>query len=251
MEWTTEQLNKRVKAYNRIYFDNEIRLPIIVKWSRHMFNADSDTLGASLQASDIHVIRLNVKFHTASNDLMKHTLLHEMIHAWQDEHDDKFYDDWKTHEGHTEAFLRKAKEINQKAKLRYPIERYADSRVTKSLRKKSTYVYYVYFITHSKTDEKLQYPIGVFVKFLYKGEVDKLKRHGLSVKYYDNAVYSDTTEWKPDRNQSVSERHNLVTYNFIKDCTPETLIKHVLDKQSRYYIATDDDFNYSDGVEVI
>ena len=43
MQWTIDILEKRVKTYNRIYFNNEIKKPIYIRWSRRMYNADSKT----------------------------------------------------------------------------------------------------------------------------------------------------------------------------------------------------------------
>lgn len=250
MEWTVSDLNKRVKSYNRIYFDNEIELPVVVKLSRHLFNSGSNTYAYSSTRGNTHEIVVSIKLLNASSEMIRSVLVHELVHAWQDEHDPKANDNFKELQGHGPAFMKKCEELNSKFKFRYPIQRYMDDRRIQSVERSSGNIYYVYKMINSKVEPSVEYPIGVFVKFLYKNEIDRLKRHGLSVKYYKNAVYSDTTEWKPDRNKRVSESDNFVTYNMIKDCTADTLIKHILDKLNKYCIATDDDFNYQDGIEV-
>lgn len=249
MEWTVSDLNKRVKSYNRIYFDNEIELPIVVKLSRHLFNSKSDMYAYSTLRDDVHEIVISAKLLNVSSEMLRSVLVHELIHAWQDEHDPEANADFKELQGHGPAFIKKCEELNGKFKFRYPIQRYMDDRRIQNIERSSSSVYYVYKMTNSKVEPTIDYPIGVFVKLLYKNEIDKLKLHGLSVKYYRNAVYSNKAEWKPDRNRKVSESDNLVTYNLIKDCTADTLIKHVLDKLNKYCIATDDDFNYQDGIE--
>lgn len=247
MEWTISDLNKRVKNYNRIYFDNEIKLPIVVKLSRRIFNAGSDTYAYSVFNNDIHEIVISAKLLNASKEMLRSILVHELIHAWQDEHDPEFYVNYKELKGHGPAFLKKCEELNSKFKFRYPLERYVQDRGQKSVKRSSGGVYYVYKMTHSKVKLDLTYPIGVFVKLLYRDEIVHLVNKGLSVKFYDKAVYSDSFEWKPYRHTLVANTDLLVTYNSIKNCTANNFVQHITNEFSSYKIATDDDFNYQDG----
>lgn len=100
MDWTLDSLNKKVKNYNRIYFNNEIKLPIVVKWSRHLFNSDSNTNAHCRLINNTHVITINVTYQSVSEEMMRSTLVHEMIHAWQEEYDDDLYADWSKYKGH-------------------------------------------------------------------------------------------------------------------------------------------------------
>ena len=85
MQWSTEQLEKRAKSYNRIYFNNEIEKPIHIRWSRRMYNADSKTNAYHKDLDNYHLIMLNVSYSNVSEEMMRSTLVHEMIHAWQSE----------------------------------------------------------------------------------------------------------------------------------------------------------------------
>lgn len=250
MEWTVSDLNNRVKNYNRIYFNNEIELPIVVKLSRHLFNSGSRTFAYNRFRNDTHEIVISARLLSVSNEILRSILVHEMIHAWQDEHDPEFYDNFKEHGGHGQAFLKKCEELNSKFKFRYPLERYVDDHRSKVIDRKSSGVYYVYKLTTSKVEPSLTYPIGVFVKFLYRDEIVHLVNKGLSVKYYDKAVYSDSFEWKPYRHKLVANTDLLVTYNSIKNCTASNFIQYILDEFRSVKVATDDDFNYQDGREI-
>lgn len=250
MEWTVSDLNKRVKNYNRIYFNNEIELPIIVKLSRHLFNSGSNAFAYSILRNDTHEIVISAKLLGASAEVLRNILIHELIHAWQDEHDPEANDDFKELKGHGPAFLKKCEELNSKFKFRYPLTRYASERKIRSIDRSSGSVYYVYKLTTSKVEPGLTYPIGVFVKLLYKDEIVHLINKGLSVKYYNKAVYSDSFEWKPYRHKLVANTDLLVTYNSIKNCTTNNFVKYILDEFRSVRTATDDDFNYQDGQEI-
>lgn len=76
MQWTIEQLEKRVKAYNRIYFNNEIKKPIYVRWSRRMYNADSTANAYHKNFDNCHLIMFNVSYSNVSEEMMRSTLVH-------------------------------------------------------------------------------------------------------------------------------------------------------------------------------
>ena len=44
---------------------------------------------------------------------MRSTLVHEMIHAWQDEYDPAQYNDWRKLNGHSPAFIKNVKNLMQ------------------------------------------------------------------------------------------------------------------------------------------
>lgn len=250
MEWTVSDLNKRVKNYNRIYFSNEIELPIVVKLSRQLFNSRSDMFAYSRLRNNVHEIVISVELLDASSEMLRSVLVHELIHAWQDEHDPDVNNDFKELKGHGPAFLKKCEELNRKFKFRYPIQRYIDDRRLKSIEHSSTGVYYVYVMTHSKVEPEIEYPIGVFVKFMYADEIVRLVKRGLLVKYYKDATYTNSVENKIIRNMKVSKAERLVTYSTIKNCTKDTLVSHILNEFTTDFLFTDDDFNYQDGQEV-
>ena len=126
MQWSTEQLEKRAKSYNRIYFNNEIEKPIHIRWSRRMYNADSKTNAYHKDLDNYHLIMLNVSYSNVSEEMMRSTLVHEMIHAWQSEHDPDMYSEWTEYQGHGPSFIKKCEELNAKFKFTYPLTRYTD-----------------------------------------------------------------------------------------------------------------------------
>lgn len=249
MEWTVSELNTRVKRYNKKYFNNEIELPIVVKLSKQLFNSKSNILAYCRLRDSIHEIVLSAKLLNASDEIIKHVLVHELVHAWQDEHDQEADDNFSEVQGHGPAFIEKCEELNSKFRFRYPIQRYMGDRGISSIERSSSSVYYVYKMTHSKVEPSLVFPIGVFVKLLYKDEIVHLQNRGLSVKYYSKAIFTHNVDLPVYRNKIVAQTDALVTYNNIKNSTKDNLIQHVLDIFSWSCVFTDDDFNYQDGVE--
>lgn len=251
MQWTSEILNKRVISYNRIYFNNEIEKPIYVRWSRHMYNTDSDTNAYCLSKPDKHIIMLNVSHSNVSNEMMRGILVHEMIHAWQDEHDEHFRDNWKEYKGHGESFIKKCEELNSKFKFTYPLMRYAKAKQQLNLKKQNKDVYFVYKMTTSTVAPDIQYPIGVFIKFLYREEIVNLTNKGISVKYYPVAKFSDKVEYADLRNKYVTQTDVPVVYSRLKGCkSVEDFVLYIKDEFGLYHMVTDDDFNYEDGMEI-
>ena len=147
MQWTAQQLDIRAKAYNRIYFNNEIKKPIYVFWSKTLFNSHSNKNGYCRSLSDRHLIVLNITHKNASDEVMRSLLVHEMIHAWQNEYDPHRNDEWAKYRGHGPSFQQKCAELNAKFKFRYPLARYASTRHMKSIQKTNKDVFYVYKMT--------------------------------------------------------------------------------------------------------
>lgn len=249
MRWTTDILEKRAKIYNRIYFNNEIEKPIVIRWSRHLFNSKSNTHANERYDGDRHVITFNVLYSNASNEAMRNTLVHEMIHAWQDEHDDTMRDNWKELEGHGPAFVKKCEELSSKFKFTYPLTRYVDDSKDKTVNKLNTDVYYVYKMTNTDVEPDIKYPIGVFIKFLYREEIIRLQHRGLSVKYYIAAKFKKT-DYPDIDNKFVTYTDVPITYTRIKNCTADNFVMYVKDYCGYYHMATNDDFNYEDGLEI-
>lgn len=250
MQWTIEQLEKRAKAYNRIYFDNEIQKPIRIRWSRRLYNANSNTNAYHSSIDDYHLIMLNVSYSNVSEEMMRSTLVHEMIHAWQNEHDPNMYDEWSKYEGHGPSFTDKCEELNAKFKFTYPLMRYANANKIANLKKQNKAVYFVYKMTTSSLAPDVQYPIGVFVKFLYYDEVKSLIRKGLSVKYCKNAKFTNNTDYYELDNKYVAQTDAPITYSKFKNITAKDFVNDLHDTVGRYHIITDDDFNYNDCVEI-
>lgn len=249
MRWTTERLLKRIKNYNRIYFNNEIEKPILVKWSRHLYNSDSSTQAHEQSLTDRHIITLSVSYSNASDEVMRSTLVHEMIHAWQNEHDSAMHDDWKEYEGHGPAFIRKCEELNSKFKFTYPLMRYSSASKRNTVKRLDTDVYFVYKMARSSVDASLKYPVGVFVKFLYRDEIVRLVNKGLSVKYYTNAKFGKT-EYTSINGKFVTQTDVPITYTQIKNCDAANFIGYIADNCGWYHVMTDDDFNFVDGKEI-
>lgn len=250
MQWTNQQLEKRAKIYNRIYFNNEIERPIVIQWSRHMYNADSSINAYCKSYSTHHLIMFNVSYSHVSDEIMRSTLVHEMIHAWQAEHDPNWRDDWENVKGHGPSFIQKCEELNAKFKFTYPLMRYTAGNKLANLKKQNTDVYYVYKITTSTVDQSISYPIGVFVKFLYREEIVNLQNKGLSVKYYPNARFSNDIEYPALKNKRVAQTDVPVAYTRIKKCTADNFVQTVKDEFGFYHMATDDDFNFNDGLDI-
>lgn len=250
MQWTIEQLEKRVKAYNRIYFNNEIKKPIYVRLSRRMYNANSSMNAYHKDFDNYHLIMLNVSYSNVSEEMMRSTLVHEMIHAWQHEYDSNMYDEWSEYKGHGPSFIKKCEELNAKFKFTYPLTRYTDVNKLANLKKQNKDVYFVYKMTTSRLAPDVQYPIGVFVKFLYSNEVKNLINKGLSVKYCRNAKFTDKTEYHELNNKYVTQTDVPITYSKLKNINAQDFVNDMHDKVGWYHIVTDDDFNYNDCVEV-
>jgi hypothetical protein len=251
MQWTIDQLQKRAKAYNRIYFNNEIKKPIYVRWSRRMYNTHSRTNAYHKEFDDYHLIMFNVSYSNVSEEMMRSTLIHEMIHAWQSEYDPNLYDEWSKYKGHGPSFTNKCEELNAKFKFTYPLARYFSTNALANLKKQNKDVYFVYIMTTSNLAPDVQYPIGVFIKFLYSDEVKSLINKGLSVKYCKNAKFTDKTEYYSLDNKYVTQTDVPISYSKFKNITVKDFVNDLHDKFGRYHIVTDDDFNYDDCIEVV
>lgn len=251
MQWTSEILNKRVINYNRIYFNNEIKKPIYVRWSRQLYNSDSRTNAYCLSKPDMHIIMLNVTHSNVSNEMMRGLLVHEMIHAWQDEHDKHFLDNWNEYKGHSKSFIKKCAELNSKFKFTYPLMRYAEDKKIFNLKKQNKDVYFVYKMTTSIVAPSIEYPIGVFIKFLYREEIVNLTNKGLSVKYYPIAKFTDKVEYTELKNKYVTQTDVPTTYSRIKGCkSADEFVSYAKDNVGLYRMVTDSDFNYADSLEI-
>ena len=199
---------------------------------------------------DYHLIMINVSYSNVSDEMMRSTLVHEMIHAWQDEHDPNWADDWSKYQGHGPSFIEKCNELNAKFKFTYPLMRYTEGNKAANLQRQNRDLYFVYIMTHSRLDPSVEYPIGVFVKFMYSNEVKSLANKGLSIKYYTNARFGKT-EYPALNGKYVTETDVPVAYSRLKKCkSREDFVDDIRDEFGLYHIVTDDDFNFKDGIEV-
>jgi len=254
MDWTLDILNKKAKIYNRIYFNNEITKPIEVKWSRHLFNSDSRTHAHQSTAGGKHIITFNVMYQSVSEEMIRSTLVHEMIHAWQQENDPDFLKDWKEYEGHGPAFIAKCEELNSKFKFTYPIMRYIEGNKSKQFEKQKEGSYFVYKMSYYLEDDgtKVEFPFGCFVKFLMGNEIKHLMRNGLFVKYIRKPIFSDKCKYLVLRGKSPDSAEGkwYVTYNALKKMTSIDFVQSMCDNGYRQYLFDDDDFNFNTAIDV-
>lgn len=246
---TSENLTKRVKAYNRIYFNNEIQNPIVVKLSKQLFNSRSKINAYHRFENGCHYIVLNIKLYNASYEILRNTLVHEMIHAWQEEHDSTLYDDFSKLQGHTKAFYNKCDELNKKFKFTYNLDRYVSNNISTQLSKHASDCYYVYVIEKDEYDPTEKYAKGVFVKFLYLEEANHLKRNKLKIRYYKNAKFNDNVHVNI-ANKKVVDTGVLFTYNQIKNCNSFSFTDYICRKYYYQMLIKEDGFNFEDGIEI-
>lgn len=241
---TDENLTKRVKAYNRIYFNNEIEYPIVVKLSKQLFNSHSWKHAYHIFKNDCHYIVLNVKLYNASYEILRNTLVHEMIHAWQEEYDPTFYDNFSKTNGHNEVFYNKCDELNKKFKFTYNLNRYASDNIMTQLSKHANDCFYVYVIEQDYYDPSTKYALGAFVKFLYLDEANHLKRNGLHIRYYKRAKFNNNVPINL-KNKNIVDTDFLYTYYNIKNYTAKTLTRY-----NSWYLVPENNFNFKDGIEI-
>jgi len=129
--------------------------------------------------------------------------------------------------------------------------RYAEDKQQFNLKKQNKDVYFVYTMTTSIVAPGIEYPIGVFIKFLYREEIVNLTNKGLSVKYYPIAKFIDKVEYTDLANKYVTQTDVPTTYSRIKGCkSADEFVSYVKDNVGLYRMVTDDDFNYADGLEI-
>lgn len=247
MRWTNKRLEKRIKIYNRIYFNNEIKKPIVFRWSKHLYNTGSSTEAYCQSYKDYHLITFNVTYSNASNEIMRCTLVHEMIHAWQAEHDPNFDKDWSAHEGHGLSFVKKCKELNSKFKFTYPLMSYVDYNKAMNVKKQNKDLYFVYKMDFSVSTPNIKYPVGVFVKFMHENEINGLLSKCISVKYYTKACFKKT-DCQENNYKYVIDTDVPVVYSKLKNCKYENFITYIRNEFGLYHMVTDDDFNFDDGI---
>lgn len=201
MEWTLEKIQNHIKVYNRVYFNNRIKYPIDVEWSKELYtNDDSEAVTTKLRGR--HLITFNVKLATASREIMRNTIAHEMIHCLQDEIDRTWKKTYNEDYGHNNFFLKWCAKLNSEHSFRFPLQRYVSSRESKSHTKNSTGVYYVYQNLEYQDGTKM--PCGVFVKFLYSDEIEQLRSNGLTVQYFNRVKFTNKVRFTELKNKSLT-----------------------------------------------
>ena len=108
-----------------------------------------------------HIIKLNTALYNATPELMKNTLVHELIHAWQAEHEDDLGDEW-----HDDTFNKWCNKLNETGDFLYPLANEATPKEQNAFDKTNKSAFFVYRITKSK---KIY---GVFINFLYENEIN-------------------------------------------------------------------------------
>lgn len=264
MEWTLDKITNHIKVYNRVYFSNKIKRPIDVEWSKELYTNDGPEAETYFN-NGRHKILFNVKLSTASREIMRNTIAHEMIHCLQDEIDKTWTKTYDEDNGHNAFFLKWCAKLNKEHSFRFPIQQFLSSRESKSHNKNSTGVYYVY--QNLEYQDGTKTPCGVFVKFLYSNEISKLKSNGLSVIYFNAIKFTSKVRFIELKNKSLTggshksninaSMHNIVLerewctdYDDIKDITigPKTMdIEDTLKELGlRGRMFYGDEFNFDD-----
>lgn len=176
-----------------------------------------------------HILKLNTALYNATPELMKNTLVHELIHAWQAEHEENLGDEW-----HDETFNKWCKKLNNTGEFKFPISETATLKEQNDFDKTNNCAYFVYRVTNSK---KIY---GVFINFLYMEEVTWLKNKGFYVNYY--------TQIKPKNKFMVGE-FNTHFANISELTKLQITPNNIKSKLGRHKIFTNKDFNFKDGLE--
>ena len=189
-----------------------------------------------------HTLKLNTSLYNASPSLMKNTIVHEMIHAWQGEYEEEIEGDW-----HDAVFNEWCDKLNKTGDFKYPLSATATFKEHKAYnRTNKSSAYYIYKMTEGENGEK--FPIGVFVNFLYLNEYNWLIRKGFEIKYYSYL--------KPGPNANSFIKNKLCNFNefFLKisdfkkyKLTPDNFVQIVFDELGKNKVFCDDEFNYESG----
>lgn len=201
MEWTLDKILNHIKVYNRVYFENRIKYPIDVEWSKELFK-DTGCDAETYKFRGRHLIKFNVRLSTASREIMRNTIAHEMIHCLQDEIDRTWKKTYEEDSGHNKFFFKWCAKLNKEHSFRFPLQQYVSQREGKSHKKNSTGVYYVY--QNLEYQDGTTMPCGVFVKFLFSNEVNTLKANGLSINYFNVVKFTDKVRFTALKNKSLT-----------------------------------------------
>ena len=255
MRWNTTDIEELLRFYIRKYFRNSIKKPVSVVWSRKMFNTIltniTDSEGAEAKMYELtdgsHMLKLNTSMYNASPALMQNTLVHELIHAWQHEHG---YEDEKPGM-HGETFMKWCNKLNSTGDFTYPLSPYGTRRESKDYQKAKNSAYYIYKMTSEAGNEKNQFPIGIFINFLYLDECNWLKNKGLKIKYISNLKPGPTAPSDIKKGNTQFSKYFL-TLTFLKKNKVDAgnFYRKIHDEWGSSRFFDDTDFNYKDGVEV-
>lgn len=175
-----------------------------------------------------HILKLNTALYNATPELMKNTLVHELIHAWQSEHEENLGDEW-----HDETFNKWCKKLNETGDFLYPLANEATPKEQNAFDKTNNSAFFVYRITKSK---KIY---GVFINFLYENEINWLKNKGFLIKYYSKI--------KP-KNKLLQEEDFNIHFANISDMTKSQITpSNIKSKIGKNKIFTNKDFNFRAG----
>lgn len=255
MRWNTPDIVELLKYYIKKYFRNSIKNEIAVVWSRKLYNAElNNTIngdGAEAKmytyTDGTHKLKLNTSLYNASPELMKNTLVHELIHAWQGEHG---YLDEKPGM-HGETFMKWCDKLNATGDFKYPLAPVASNKEDKVYKKSKNSGYYVYIMTSEHGNAANKYPIGIFINFLYLDECNWLKNKGFNIRYYTNLKPGSTAP--SDLKSGLYQfNHYFLTLTFMKKNKVDStnFIKKIYDEWGSSRFFDDTDFNFTNGVEV-
>lgn len=227
MLWSIESITNLIKELNKKYFHNSIKAKIRVEWSRRYYTSNGAEATLTTKATGIHILKLNTALYNATPELMKNTLVHELIHAWQSEHQEDLGDEW-----HDETFHKWCEKLNKTGDFKYPISSTATLKEQKDFDKSNNCAYFVYRITNSK---KIY---GVFINFLYDEEINWLKNKGFYLKYFKQI--------KP-KNKALNIDELNVYFANISDMTKSQITPtNIKTKIGKSKIFTNKDFNFKD-----
>lgn len=258
MEWSLVDLKNLVAEYNKTYFNDEIEKPIVIKWDYSSFKNVECTYATMQYKNKTHILRVNPILHDCSPELMKNTLVHELIHAWQDEWEDQSAKDYDPHKG---KFIEWCQYLNSNFNFKFPIDELASKKEGKSLKRTIYSLYYVYKDFQAKDGNT--HTVGLFIKVISAADIGRLKAHGLKVKHYLHPKGSsecERTEYvgKPittfiDK-QGYTHPVTVPLTPILKmsgESAPQFMhdIQYSGNKSFKAYIWWDFEFNFNDGIE--
>lgn len=229
MNWHIDDILNLIKEYNKKYFKGNIKLPFKVKWVRNYKDCEA-TL--SPFKGGHHIIKINSSLYRASPALMKNTLVHELIHAWQAENDD-CEPEW-----HNDSFKKWCDKLNATGDFRYPLDSTGTKKEWKELDQLFNSAYYVFRKTKKST-------LGVFINFLYQEEINWLKNKGFSIKYYKNLKTTKESPIYLKTDEFCTHFINISEMIKVK-ITPQ----NIKSKIGKHKVFCNNEFNFKDGKDL-
>lgn len=210
---TPQQMSDMIDEYNYRYFDGDLKSNFVVNLDKRIKSY------GRCHAPVNHTIKIDVnpKLMYLDNRIIKNTLVHEMIHAWQFENG---YSD-EENDMHGESFNKWCAYIKYNNGMN--IQQYATDSEQKKFDQESS-CYYVY-------DGEW----GYFTKILYDTEANRLKHKGFKVFFLQKPVmkwvkyqgFTDPMAHGPNRRVDAYRKEFILSplkYN-IEDIDPDACYK--------------------------